>query len=217
MSGLILKDFINLKKNIKVFAFLIVIYGIMAYASEDASFFSTIFTVLFAVLTLSLYSYDEMAKWDSFALTMPITRDNIVLGKYMMMILLTAIGVATGVLFAVVMYFTKAVDTPFPAIISCMIGASVAILFYSIIIPIITKIGVEKARIILVAIYIVPFFIFIMANKAISAGTLSIPKSIDDVIGMAINYAYVIIPIALIVFIGISYTISINIYRKKEF
>ena len=57
-----IKDFVNLKKNIKIFAVVTLLYGFMAFTSEDASFFSSIFTMLIAVLTLSAYSYDEIAK-----------------------------------------------------------------------------------------------------------------------------------------------------------
>jgi hypothetical protein len=217
MRGLLLKDFINLKKNVRIFGALTVLYGFMAFNTEDASFFSTIYTMLFAILTLSLYSYDDLAKWDNFALTMPITKDNVVQGKYLMMLLLTLIGAAFSSLFSLLMYLIKGGDMLIGGIQSCGIGAAVVILFYSITLPFITKLGVEKARLIFFAVYMVPFIIAFMANKAIAAGTLKLPGQLVSMLHTALQYVYIIAPVVVLIALGISYTISVRIYRKKEF
>ncbi len=217
MKGLILKDFINLKKSVKLFVILIVIYGFMAVSSGDGSFFSTIFTVLVAVLTLSVYSYDESAHWDSFALTLPVTKELFVLEKYVIMILLTAIGVVIGMLFGFALYLTGSIDKILPTLTSCAVGAAVAIIFYSIIIPFVIKLGVEKSRILLFAVYIIPFAITVLVSKALKAGSLQIPTVIIDIAKTSMKYAYVIVPAILIIALIISYMISVNIFRKKEF
>lgn len=217
MVGLILKDFINLKKNLKIFAGITVLYGFMAYSSSDASFFSTIYTMLFAVLTLSIYSYDEMAKWETFALTMPISKDNVVQGKYLMMLLLTLLGALFSGLFSLAMYSLRGGDMLTDGLKSCGIGAAVVILFYSITLPFITKLGVEKARLIFFAIYMVPFIVGVMASKAYSSGTLEIPQKLISFIGEAMKYLYILIPAVVLAALVISYFISIKIYRKREF
>lgn len=217
MRGLILKDFINLKKNLKIFGILTILYGVMSMASGDAGFFSTVFTVLFAVLTLSLYSYDEMAKWDSFALTMPISKDNIVQGKYIMMLLLTLIGIIFGALFSVFICLATGGDSPLSGIQNCGIAAAIVIFFYSITLPFITKLGVEKARLILFAAYIIPFAIVLMVKKAVGKGVLTIPDYITTMINTFEKYAYIIIPIIILLILFISYQVSIQIYRKKDF
>lgn len=217
MAGIIIKDFINLRKNIKIFLAFIVIYGVMAFASQDSSFFSTVFTVLCAILTISLYSYDEMARWDGFALTMPISRDNIVQGKYIMMLLLTAIGVVVGILFTMLVYIFADTGEPLNSIQSCMVGAAIAIVFYSITIPIITKVGVEKARFILLAVYLIPFATTILIGKALESKALILPEQITDFGLYLWKHAYLFLTAAVLIVLGISYLISIRIYRKKEF
>lgn len=217
MKGLIIKDFINLKKNFKIFGIIAILYTALAFASEDANFFSAIFTILFAILTLSLYSYDDMAKWESFALTMPITRENIVQGKYLMMILLTLFGALFGILFSTVMYMTGSMDTPMLAIKNCGVVSALAILFYCIILPFVTKIGVEKARLILFAVYFIPFMIGVLVFKAFNDKKIVIPEVLQNIFDISVKYAYVILPLIVIIGLSISYALSVRIYRRKEF
>jgi hypothetical protein len=217
MMGLLLKDFINLKKSIKLFVICGLLYGVMAYTSGDPTFFSTVIAVIFSILTLSLYSYDEMAKWDGYALTMPISKENMVQGKYLMMLLLTGIGAVAGILFSLVYFLLVGGDTPMKGIISCGVSAAVIILFYSITLPFITKLGVEKARIIFFAVYIIPFLIFFLVNKEIEKGTFTLPANLQNLINFSVKNAYILLPLIAITAIGISYLISIQIYKKKEF
>ena len=218
MRGLILKDFLNLKKNIRIFLAIFVVYGVLAFISDDSSFFSTVLTIIFAVLVLSLYSYDEMAKWDGYALTMPITRDNMVQVKYVMMLLLTFIGAIFGITFAFLMNITSMkFDLILKSIINCGIGTSIVILFYCVTIPFITKLGVEKARLIFFVVYLVPFIITIAVNKSIKSGQLTIPQNLVDMVSAIAKYAYVLLPLFVLLALSVSYTISLSIYRKKEF
>ncbi len=218
MKGLILKDFINLKKNIKIFSVLIIIYGVMSFASEDAGLFSSTLTILFAVLVMSLYSYDEMAKWDGYALTMPLSRDTIVQGKYLMMLLLTLIGAIVGLSFTFVMNIVSENSiSMMDSLLNSGIGASIIIFFYSIAIPFITKLGIEKARMIVMVIYLIPFILTITIKKAIESGNVIMPENMTNMINYVIEHAYFILPVVVLLALCISYTISIRIYRKKEF
>jgi hypothetical protein len=217
MKGLILKDFINLKKNVKIFGVLTVLYAVMAFTSGDSSFFSSIFTMLFAVLTLSIYSYDELAKWDPYALTMPVSKDNIVQSKYIMMLLLTLIGSLFSIVISILINIAAKNDSIYAGITNCGVGAAVVILFYSITIPFITKLGVEKARLIFFAVYMIPFLLIVITDKAIKAMGLAIPQNLIDMVEWIIDNIYIILPFTLVIALVISYEISILIYRKREF
>jgi hypothetical protein len=217
MKGLILKDFINLKKNAKIFGALSILYAVMAVAGENSSIFSTIFTMLFAFLTLSLYSYDDMAKWDSFALTMPVSRDNIVQGKYLMMLLLTFIGIVYSSLFTVIINGYFKTDSIFQGFESIGAGAAIVVFFYSILIPFITKLGVEKSRFILFTIYFIPFIIVVACSKLADQINFTVPYYLVRLAGFVVSNIYIIVPVVLILALGISYRISLGIYRKKEF
>jgi hypothetical protein len=217
MKGLILKDFINLKKNVKIFAGLTVLYGFMAFSQKDARFFSTIFTMLFAILTLSVYSYDELAKFDAYGMTMPVTRKEMVKSKYAMMLLLTLIGTAISAVFTITLNITLGNVDIFTGINNSIIGALIVILFYSITLPFVTKLGVEKARLIFFAIYFIPFAVSFFVSQALKKGSFNIPVKLQEIAEIFMKNIYIIAPLVTILVLGISYMISVKIYRKKEF
>lgn len=96
-------------------------------------------------------------------------------------------------------------------------GAVLILIFYSIMIPIISKLGITKARIYLLVLYMVPFLLGTLAIK-IAKGIRSTPP---DIVVRTVNFvmenAYIIIPSVLVCVLGLSYIISIKIYRKTEF
>ena len=217
MTGLILKDMINLKNNAKIFAVLAVVYAAMGFTTEDSSFFSSIFTMLVAILTLSAYSYDDLAKWDVYALTMPITREDIVRSKYCIMLLLTLLGSVVSILFTVGINAVIRPEHLFSGINNCFIGAGIVIVFYCIVLPFITKLGVEKARLIFFAVYFIPVGILLFVSKAMKKGDMSVPEEWITFAMRIIRNGYIIFPLLLLLALVISYTVSVGIYHKKEF
>lgn len=217
MTGLIIKDFMNLRKSVRIYAAFMVLYGGISIYSQSSSFFSSVWLMLFAILTLNLYSYDDLAKWDSYALTMPLSRDNIVQGKYMMMLILTALGVAISAIFTGV-YSCLVNNGSLQSDMKIMgIGTAIVILFYCVSIPFITKSGVEKARVFILAVYMIPFVGILLIRKALERGNLVMTPHIKDLIAFLLKNLYVILPVIVLIALAVSYLISIHIYRKKEF
>lgn len=217
MKGLLLKDFISLKKNVKIFGIFMIIYGFMAFTQKDSSFFSSIFTMLFALLTMTTYSYDEMAKWDGYALTMPVSRANMVQEKYLMMLLLTLIGTIINLTFTIFVNVSLKTGSLFHGTQICLIGASIVILFYCVTIPFITKLGVEKARYIFLAVYLIPFFLVFFVAQELRKKNIRIPEEFVQAYNFTVQHINIILPIVIILGLCISYRISIRIYEKKEF
>lgn len=217
MKGLIIKDLINLKKNFKIMSGLAILYGLMAVSSGNPSFFTNMFTMVFAILTLSIYSYDDLAKWDGFALTMPVSKDNMVQSRYFMMLLLTLFGSAVSLVFSFIMNGMLKRDSIIEDLQGIGIGATLVILFYSILLPIITKFGVEKARLFILMIFMIPFMIITIVSRSIENGELMVPERLIATGNKLLNNLEFILPLILLIALRISYLISRNIYRRKEF
>lgn len=217
MKGLILKDFINLKKNIKITAAAAAFYAIMSFTQGDPSFFSSLFTLFFAILILNTYSLDELAKWDGYACTLPVSREDIVKSKYGLVIMLASFGVVFNSIFIIGFNVIMKKEPILSGLESCGVGAAIVIVFYSITIPIITKLGVEKTRLILIGIYVIPFLIGFFIKNKLEQGSLTIPTSVINLWHIITDHIYLFAPLALIIIMGISYSISVLIYKKKEF
>lgn len=217
MKGLILKDLINLNKSFRMYAAVLLFFAFIAFSLDDPSYVSSMFTFMFATLTLSSYSYDDYAKWDAYALTMPINKEDIIRGKYMLLFILSGISflVSSGMSLLLNLIMNKG-DIKDGVILTALVTA-IALFFYSIIIPLITKLGVEKARIIILVVYAIPFLVGSMLIKSLKSNTLVIPASLISIWEFVLEYAYIIVPMALAVILFISYLISLRIYKKKEF
>lgn len=217
MKGLLIKDFINLKKNFRIFGVLSLFYIFLAFTMKDADFFSSVFTMLFAILTLSLFSYDDMAKWDIYALTMPVSRESMVQNKYFMMLFLTLIGTVFSSLVSVALNIALKADSILVSVQNSLIGALIVILLYSIILPFIIKMGVEKARFIFFIIIFVPFAIISFVNTYMKNIDMDKLEKFSEIIRNLMKYSYIVLPLVGVFVLGISYRISVGIYRKKEF
>lgn len=217
MKGLILKDFINLKKNLKIFGVLTIFYVVLSFSMNSSSYFGTMFTFVFAMLTMSTYTFDEQAKWDGYALTMPITKDQIVRSKYLVMFLLTISSMIFSFGVLVLLNLIMKSENLFAGIITSALGAAVVVIFYCISIPFFTKLGVEKSRFIIVAIYMLPFFAGSVLYKLLRERFPVPPQSLIRLGRFLVDNAYLLVPVVVLVALYISYSISIRIYRKKEF
>ena len=217
MKGLIVKEFINLSKSFILVGLMIIFYGIFSFMTDSPGSFSGMFTIMFAMFLFSTYSLDEMANWDIYALTMPLTRDNIIQSKYLLMLMLSFLGfiISAGSLLLLNLA-TKAEDL-FAGFELPTGGFAIVIIFYSILLPIVSKLGIIKARIYFVAIYMLPFIIGVFIYKKVKESIPILPEKLITFIELIKDNIFIIVPLVLIIALGISYYLSIRIYRKKEF
>lgn len=216
MKGLLIKDILNLRNYMKqlilVFIFFIA-YGIFL---KNGVFVGSMITLMLSMQVITTMSYDEYAKWDKYALTMNINRKDIVLSKYVFFIMSIMIGIVVGIISSSLINIISDSNVGIDEILvtSIMVPCIFAILF-SIIIPIVFKTGVEKARVVMMAILFTPtilvFIIFKMAEKA------NIPMPDEATLEMIFKSGLIGLIVLTILSIFISYKISLSIYNKKEF
>ena len=212
-----MKDLVNLKRYGKTLSIFIAIYAVMSFINKDASMFNSIFTVVLAMITISSYSFDEAANWDSYALSMPINRRDIVKSKYCLLLIISTLGIGVSLIFSIGINLYIGSENLLKGFEFSVIGVMGILFFYSIIIPIITKLGVEKARIIIIIVFMLPMGIVYLLMNSLNNDTTIIPEQIFEIGSLILQYKYIIIPIAIVIALSISYNISVKIYRKKQF
>ena len=210
MLGLIKKDLLMIKCNIKILIILMFVYGFMFFQGEmDLTFILPFMSVM---IMISTFSYDSYNKWDAYVCTLPDGRKNSVKAKYLATILLVIITtIITTILTIGISYaHTKIIDVE--SIFSTILGAVFATsLLQSFMYPTIYKFGVENARI---GIFIVVFGVATIAGIiAKFVDFKPILQSLDN-LG---NYWMIILPIVIILMLYISYKFSEGIYKKKEY
>ena len=209
MLGLIKKDLLMVKSNLKLVIIIFAVLFIMSLQKEFDMSFIPPFIV--AMLFMSTFSYDEYNKWDAYAVTLPNGRKSVVASKYLATIILIAISIIITIILNIVVGLVNN-NINYESMLSTMTGCFFGIvLIVSIIYPFIFKYGIEKGRI---GLFIGSFAIVAVISFLRKATNINIPSNIVNLFEL---YWYIIIPILFTGFLYISYRISKKIYLKKEF
>lgn len=209
MKGLILKEFLSLKGYMKTIMVILVFYLIFGFVEEEnASFVYYIIIFVFGFISITSFSYDEKANWNPYAITLPVTRSQIVLSKYIVSICLIILGIFTSFLYKCIFFIYNKTSITQDILPSYFISLSIGIIFLSVMIPLFFQFGVEKARILLFIIIAIPTFAMSFLSK--QNDFLSSWAKIVDYL------PYLLLSVALIV-VMISYHISVHLFKNKEF
>ena len=161
MWGLLHKDLKTISLQGRVLAIMVVFYLAFFLLSEAEDALISVVTfsiVLMGILfPITALSYDEKAKWEHYALTMPISRNMLVWSKYLLVLLFLLAG---ELLLLLVSLFQPEIG---PALLVLVPG--IVLFLNSILLPVAFKLGVEKSRYITVAIMLLPTLVLLLMEK----------------------------------------------------
>ena len=209
MKGLLIKDLLLLRKTGRVFLLMMVLYLVMTVFMDTD--LGPLMVFLCAMLSISTFAYDEQAKWDGYALTMPLSKRDLVCSKYVLAIILCFAGAVAGAVLSI----AGSLDAPiidWKGILSVSgIALCASYLFNSLALPLLYKFGAEKSRVILLACYAVPLIgaSLVMNELGKSPATLLHLQSLIDL-------GAVLLPFITIAALAVSYLISLRIYSRKD-
>lgn len=203
MKGLLIKDVLNLRPQFRIYIIILLIWFAIALFRADHTFFSGVMVMFVVMLPINTIAYDEKAGWDKFALTMPLSRDDIVLAKYLFMICtITAIAVIT---FIGNLIITRDVAESAGVMLYAM---PVGLILDAVIIPLLLKFGVEKGRVVFIAAMLIAF---VIAMVVITEGNPG------ELIAVSETVFNIILWLAGIIMTALSVMVSRNIYNRKDF
>lgn len=208
MKGLLLKDMYELIKQCKFIFLFCVVYVFLSY-TESGYFFLAFSIIFFSLLPTTIMALDERSKWESYAITMPYTRKEMVLSKYIL-----SLG---GVIFMSVLYelvniiiyfinssYAMSIVDSFNIILPfCLM----AIIISSINLPINFKFGAEKGR-------LGTIFICVIIG-VIGGGLFSQSSGSIELINYFMNIPSFVYLTLIAVLWVVSYFVSVKIYEKR--
>lgn len=205
MIGLLLKDLIYMRKQAKYMALLIVFYLVMFIQMKDTagiiSIISMVVVLLSTILVMNSFAYDELSKWDTYSLSLPVSKAEIVLCKYLLTAFLAGAGIAVSILvaFAKQLLNTEAWLGIYGAFAAAMVLAG-------ILIPLLYKFGVQRARILILVIVMLPTAGYYLFQN------LSLPMPAPETLDLFLRLS----PLLLAAVIAASFFASCKIFQKKE-
>lgn len=214
MLGFMIKDVYAMKKQIKMVLLISFLYIGISIVNKNIAFLS--FVVLFADmgLILAIFSYDDKGHWEKYARILPISYQRMVFSRYVEVL------IVNGVLFAIsvpISMFIKEPGQEMLEVISIIVvSVCMGIILLSIMFPVIYKIGIEKARIMIFILVFIPVLVVAVLKTMdinINVGQLLSNPTVDYIS----YHLYFICPLIATVFLVVSYLISKPIVANKEY
>lgn len=222
IKGLLKKDLYNLA-SYKTTLIIVVLFCGIAIIGTDAIYWgSVVIGIIVGMISLSTFSYDEMSKSNKYILTLPVTRKEIVLEKYVLAIGATILGGILGFIVTLlvgnVMNYLRPdnlIDINIETLLATSVGGMFGIsLIQSIQIPSIFKWGAEKGRIQMFIVLFVLVIIGAIAGFLLKQAGLSV--DIEKLEIILNNFGLVALVLLSCLMYFISYKISYKIYKNKE-
>lgn len=215
MSGLIIKDFLNLKKQIVPIGGFFILYLIISVISEDTSFFSGMIMIFCSIMPITALAYDDRAGWNKYALTMPVSRSMLVISKYIVALILIAAGAVVVLLFDALL----GMNSGFESLIATCTVMFVGVVMLSISLPLNYKFGIEKSRYVLIGVCVLPAALVSFFSVGASSENGDKVYGMLDFLEKVFTSPWLIpaeVGISVIIFF-LSMMTSINIIQRKEF
>lgn len=220
ISGLITKDLLQLKSYRKTLIIFILIFVLTGIAQETTKgvgvMIAVMLTLGFGMFGMATFNYDEQSKTDRYILTFPLTKKEILISKYILIISSTIIGAIVGIIASFLIVFT--IDKQIPSLydyINVALGGILGVgLIEAIQIPCVYKWGAEKGRI---QMFILAAIIILLIGGIFWVGeSANINLPISNISNTIINFLPAILILATIIIYYISYRVSYRIFKNKE-
>ena len=212
MKSMVLKDFYNIKCNAKSVLVSFLILAVAMASTGVGVLYSG--AILCSSLIVSTFAYDDRCDWAKYAVVMPISRNELVAGKYAMLTLLVVGGMAVSFLASLV---SNAITGQIPLnqsglqelLISTLAALVFALVYGSIAIPLILRFGAEQGRILLLVALLVPAAVCFAVYQV--GKWMGIVLTDQGVVLLVCGAA-----VAALVWMAVSYRISYGIFAKQE-
>ena len=108
MKSLVLKDLFNIGHNAKSMLFILVVFAVALIPFSGVEGYIFVCAILCSMMIVTTFSFDDSSKWTRYAMIMPVSKKELVAGKFMVL----AIFCAIGSLFGLIIGFIGGMEIP---------------------------------------------------------------------------------------------------------
>lgn len=192
------------KPQFKSWAFVMAIFVVYGILFKSVSMIMIMISVLGLISCFNSFSYDKQYRCDEYLAAMPVSRKTIVLSKYSFIFCLDAILTVTAMVFTT--GYALFSGESIPELLS-EVGAilMVTVFMQSILMPMIYILGIDKARYLNTAIWLLPWVLIMLFRDRL-------PKIGKEQVLMILKITPVITAVLMVISIGV----SVAVYRRKD-
>ena len=150
MKGLLLKDWYQIKSNMKtMYLTVLAVLVIWTLSASGASIFAMNYAAIFlGILPVNLLTYDQSVGWVEYGQTLPVSKKTLVAEKYLVGLLCAAAAIVVGGIFVVALILGKGKVVDGSALFLMQGSVCIILLVNGISLPLLYRFGAEKARMI---------------------------------------------------------------------
>ena len=165
MTGLIVKDLLVSKRSLKAYLGIMLFYAVLTFLGMfNVSFVTAFVSVMLIMLPIGAFSYDEAAKWDRYAMALPLGRRAVVGARYGFTLLVTLISLALALLSGVAVSVTGQ-GSFIEVMVTALVTLASGLLISDFLLPLCYKLGPERARPYLYAVIFIPVIVLFLAFR----------------------------------------------------
>lgn len=214
MKSLILKDLYNIGHNSKSMLFILLVFAFILIPMYGAENYIFICAILCCMMIVTTFSFDDNSDWTKYAMIMPVSKKDIVIGKFITLLVFNSIGTLTGIVIgtigsAAIGKFSFTLESILSLLFMSLSALTIAEIFGSMSIPLVYKFGAEKGRMLLLISFLIPAGIFFLFYRLFLL--LGIPAT-DKLFFILLCCA----PVFAFIWNYIMYKISLLIFSGKE-
>ena len=216
MKALLLKDLYNIGHNVKSMLVVLIFLAFAIVPTSGPIPYMVMCAVLCSMMIVTTFTFDDACGWTSYALVLPVGRSRLVLAKYAALAVFCTAGILFGLAASSLgAYMTRdGIPAPLEMLVGMLTGWAVAFAMGSTAIPLVYRFGAEKARILIVAAFVIPALAVIAAAgvaSALLAGASG--AAVPDSVAIGLLCAS---PLAALAWGAVMYRISCAIFAQTE-
>lgn len=215
MIGLIIKDFLILRKSVRSYLLMMAVYAAIAFSGAwSADIIGVLTVVVVALLPMNVFSYDKQAHWDTYGLALPVGRTKTVAARYLCVLLLCLGSIALTAIAGVALYAAGRIEEPVEFMVSCVVMGLLAVLMNAIMLPFLYKFGPERARMMFYG----TMGLLVLAGwlLLVPLGGIALLENLGEPTPAQVAAVPVIAAIAGVVLLAISFLLSRHFYGAKD-
>lgn len=218
MKGLLIKDLKLLKGQKQFFAAVLVMMMIFMWTDSNFSFVITYITIMVSVLTLTTMSYDDFENGLGYLFTLPVSRREYVVEKYLFSVVTILPGMAMVSICSFVTAGIKGIDFSVEECMASVVsGLLVGAVTLSVLIPVQLKFGVEKSRVATMMLFGGGVLVGFLGTKicdAVGIDWMAAIRALSEMKAEVILTGIGVISVAVML---VSYLFSLRVITKREF
>ena len=215
MKSLILKDLYNIGHNAKSMFFMLLVFAFFIIPFGGPEAYIIMSGILCSMMIITTFSFDDNSKWMKYAMVTPVTKKDMVVSKFVVLLIFSASGAVTGLVIGSIggvivhkVNFSN-INNVLTLLFVSAVSLVIAEIFGSISIPLLFKFGAEKARVLSLVALILPAAICFGIYELLTLFGISFT-----------DYSIFILlccsPLIALVWNLVMYKISYAIFAKKE-